>query len=317
MKKQALKIGAMAAALASFGQAAPAAPTALNVLTEVEEAQGFTSLFDGTLRSFNDHFVNYRKQDSTNVTLPPDWKLDAEYASMTNDATVNSDIRSVVKYADFDFRFDYRNSGDGGVYYRFNLNDASPWYSGIEFAILDDYDNCKTCAGAALDLYGPQPLIYRPYSTGEWNSARIVVVKDSVEHWLNGQMVLGFKYHSPDFWSRFETSRWSNTSMSFKVPGNKWGGYIENGYVGFQALNKGQWSLRNIRINKNSPKPGYDKWWTTAASTTTGLASRKSARAAAATAAEGSGVSRQGAWIYRAGANAANAFKADGRTVLP
>ncbi|MDB5104470.1 MAG: hypothetical protein JWP91_2159 [Fibrobacteres bacterium] len=308
MKHNALRIAAMALGLANL---AHAAPQAVNVLSEVEEAQGFVSLFDGTLGSFNSHFVNYRKLDSTNVVLPPDWKIDPALGAVTTDASQNSDIRSTVKYADFDLRFDYRNDGDGGVYYRFNLNDPSPWYSGIEYAIFDDYDNCKTCAGAALELYGPQPLIYRPFATKAWNNGRIVVVGDSVEHWLNGEKVLGFKYHSADFWNRFEASKWATTNLTFKTPGNKWGGYIEKGYVGFQALTKGHWQLRHIRINPVSPKPGYDKWWSTTASTTTGIAARKPSLLTQA----GHKAFEHGALIYRTPAG--SAIKADGRINLP
>jgi hypothetical protein len=282
MKKEALKVGSAAsiAALAAMAiiTTQTSAAAALNQLTSVEEAQGFASLFDGSLRSFNDHFVNYRMQDSTNVALPPDWKVDSAIGAVITDGSQNSDIRSKVKYADFDLRFEYRNEGDGGVYYRFNLNNNVPWLSGVEFSIFNDYDNCKGCAGAALDLYGPQPLIYRPYSSQAWNSGRIVVVKDSVEHWLNGSLVVAYKYHSADFWTRFDNSRWAKTSLTLKVPGNRSGGYIEKGYLGFQALAKARWQLRNLRINPASAKMGYDKWWSTEALKVTGITAAGSGR---------------------------------------
>lgn len=38
-----------------------------NVVTEIEEAQGFASLFEGTFQGLNRHFVNYRQNDSGNV----------------------------------------------------------------------------------------------------------------------------------------------------------------------------------------------------------------------------------------------------------
>jgi hypothetical protein len=275
----------------------------------VEEAQGFASLFDGSLRSFNDNFVTYRKQDSTNVALPLDWKVDPAIGAMVTEGAVGTDLRSTSKYGDFDFRFDYRNDGDGGVFYRFTLTDASPYYTGVEFAIYDDYDNCKTCAGAAVDLYGPKPLVYRPYSTQQWNSARIVVVGDSVEHWLNGEMVLGFRYHTTDFWNRFEVSRWASTSLTFKVPGNKWGGYIDKGYIGFQALLKDHWQLRNIRVNKVGPRIGYDKWWSTMASTAVRVGDAK----AGTRARDLVGAQEHGALIYR---NGSEGFHADGRAAM-
>lgn len=256
---------------------AMAAAETVNALSEVEEAQGFTSLFDGSLQSFNANFVNYRKQDSANVALPPSWKADGA-GNMITDGAEATHVRSTRKYADFDFRFDYRNDGDGGFLYRFTLGESAPWYTGVEFQVFDDQDNCKTCAGAAVDLYPPQPLIYRPFATGEWNHARVVVVGDSVEHWLNGTKVVGYKYHTQDFWTRFDASRWSASSLTFKTPGNKWGGYIDNGYVGFQALANDHWQLRNIRINAAAPRLGADRWWS--ASVATSIAPRRDARVA-------------------------------------
>ncbi len=305
-----LRIAAMAAVIAASASTASAA---LNVPSEVEEAQGFVSMFDGSLKSFNDNFVTYRKQDSTNVALPLDWKVDPSTQAMITEGAVGTDIRSTSKFADFDFRFDYRNDGDGGVYYRFTLAEAAPWYTGVEFAIFDDYDNCKTCAGAAVDLYGPKPLIYPPFSTNQWNSARIVVVGDSVEHWLNGEKVVGFKYHTTDFWTRFDVSRWAATSLTFKVPGNKWGGYIENGYVGFQALVKDHWQLRNIRINKSAPRTGYDKWWSTQASIVSSITPAKTGAHSSDKVADLNSWDR-GALIFR---SARNAVTANGRISQP
>lgn len=287
MDRQFIKLGILIAALLS---SVPAAPN--NALTEVEEAQGFISLFDGSLHSFNQFFVNYRKLDSTNVALPPSWK--AEGGNIITDGTEATHLRSVHKFANFDFRFAYRNDGDGGFLYRFNLNETSPWYTGVEFQIFDDHDNCKTCAGAAVDLYNPVPLIYRPFSTGEWNHARIVAVGDSVEHWLNGTLVVGYRYHTQDFWTRFDAGRWASTSLTLKTPGNRWGGFIDKGYVGFQALANDHWQLHAIRVNSAAPRLGPDRWWAATASL-----SLPQARKAALRKESQIGFLRQGTFIYR------------------
>lgn len=308
MNRLTAKTGALAAALACISGAAPQTVAGL---TDIEEAQGFHSLFDGTLRSFNDHFVNYRQGDSGNVVLSSDWKVDAALGALTTDGNVLSNLRSTEKYADFDFRFDYRNDGDGGVFYRFTLGESAPWYTGVEFSILDDEDNCVKCAGAAQDLYGPVPLVYRPFATGEWNRGRIVVVKDSVEHWLNGRLVVGYRYHSEDFWKRFDAGRWASTSLTFKEPGNRWGGYIESGYLGFQSLEKSHWQLRNLRINAVDPRLGPDKWWNSleAPSSVFRDAASVPFRSAGAASAMGGSIS------YRASGGAP--VTADGRTASP
>lgn len=263
-----------------------------NVVTEIEEAQGFVSLFDGTFQGLNRHFVNYKQNDSGNVVLTADWKIDTALQAAYTEAAGYSDIRSVSQYRDFDFRFDYLNSGDGGFFYRFNLSQEAPWKTGVEFSIMDDEDNCLRCAGAAMDLYHPKPKVYLPYASGRWNQARIVVVGDSVEHWLNGSLVLGYRYHSVDFWARVDKGRWAGTPLTLKVPGNRWAGSIEQGYVGFQATVQGRWLVRNIRINAENPKLGPDKWWTLGVLPRDGLiaAGREGARSWSA------GV-RYGAWV--------------------
>jgi hypothetical protein len=296
--------GTLIAALACLaGAAIPS-----NKLSEVEEAQGFVSLFDGSLKSFNASFVNYRKLDSTNVALPPSWKVDPA-GSMITDGAEPTHVRSTQKFANFDFRFDYRCDGDGGFFYRFNLSETSPWYTGVEYQVFNDADNCKTCAGAAVDLYNPVPLIYRPFSTGEWNHARVVAVGDSVEHWLNGTLVVAYKYHTQDFWTRFDVSRWASTSLTFKTPGNKWGGFIENGYLGFQALANVHWQMQGVRVNGASPRLGPDRWWSATASTTGIAAPAKSELRKQAQI----GFLRQGTFIFRPGQGAA--VNASGRSV--
>ncbi len=253
--------GSLALGTRAEGQGASA-------LSEIERAQGFVSMFDGTREDFQKHFVTYKQGDTGNVVLSPEWQADAALQAMTTSGASTNYIRSSKRYADFDFRFDYRNDSDGGVFYRFTVDLSVPYGTGLEFSIIDDEDNCLTCAAAVHRMYKPAPLIYRKRAGGEWNHGRIVAVKDSVEHWLNGSRILGFKYHSPDFWVRFDAARWDSVSarwLTFKVPGNRKGGYIEKGYLGFQAVKGDHWQLRNVRVNGASPRLGEDEWWGAAA----------------------------------------------------
>ena len=226
-----------------------------NVVGPDEQSQGFVSMFDGTRESFNASFVDYVGGDSLNTTLDSSWGVFADSAAITNTAQ-GSDLRSAIKYKDFDFRFDYMHPGDGGLVYRFNLSGGFPWQSGVEWSIIDNADSCDQCAGAAHDIYGPIPNVYKPFAGGEWNSVRLVVVGDSVEHWLNGVQVVGYKYHSADFWSHFDASKWAASGVTMKVPGMRDSGYIDEGFIGFQGRAAAGFLLRNLRINGTTPKLG-------------------------------------------------------------
>jgi hypothetical protein len=251
----------MAATIA--GTAGQVSAQTWNTLSAAETAKGFQILFDGSLESFNASFVDYHQYDSLNTTLSPAWGLLADSgAVVTGSPTV--DVRSLKKYRNFDLRFDYRSPGDAGAYYRFTLDGAYAWNTGLEMSILENTANCNICAGAVFELYEPYPNTYKTFDTGEWNSVRIVAVDDSVEHWMNGRMVLGYKYHSADFWARVDASKWaSEIQLTMAMPGNRDGGYIGEGYIGFQA-DHASLMLRNLRINDQTPALGTDDTWVTA-----------------------------------------------------
>jgi hypothetical protein len=154
----------------------------------------------------------------------------------------------------------YKNTGNQGVYYRFTTAAAWPYETGVEFAIDNEptpREGPKSSAGAAYHLWAPNPYTYKTYSTAEaaWNELRIVVKKDSVEHWMNGVKVVGFRYHSDSWWSAYDNSKWSGMStFSMKIPGDRRGGYIEEGYIGLQGTHGGKWYIRNFRILSDSAK---------------------------------------------------------------
>jgi hypothetical protein len=199
--------------------------------------------------------VNYEKNNASNTTLSTGWTTDSAGSIVTAGNTSN--IRSTRTYGNFDFRMEYRNDGNQGIIYRHLLTGDAAWQTGVEFAVNNDSNKTKASPGAAYDLYAPSPNAYSVYGSGKWNSARIVAVGDSVEHWMNGVKVVGYKYHSPAWWTAYSASKWESLqTMSFKVPGNKTEGYITEGYLGLEGDHGGKWQIRNIRINSTNPKLG-------------------------------------------------------------
>lgn len=248
-------IGRVAGILMLAGAAGLQAQT--NALDPIEAAEGFVSLFDGTREGFNAHFVNYVQDNMGLTDLDERWTLDATEGAMAT-AGAASDLRSKVPYKDFDFRFDYRNDGDAGVFYRFTLSMQYPWQSGVELPIDPNASFCKNCAGGVLAMYEPNVPELHAFESGQWNTLRVVAIGDSVEHWVNGTLAVGYRYHSEDFMARYSASKWASmgNTMSMKVPGDVTAGYIDEGFVGFQGLAGGKWLLRNVRINPTAPKFG-------------------------------------------------------------
>lgn len=224
---------------------------AQNALTECEKKEGFSLLYDGTLASFKDNFVNYVKNGTNTTILSSEWAVNPATGAIGIQGNTE-DIRSKKVYRDFDLRVTFRCDANQGIFYRHRLTGDRAWQTGIEYAINNYTNQNKDAPGAAYDLIPPEPNAYQLHATGRWNEARIVVKGDSSEHWMNGAKVVGFRYHSDAFWTAFAVSKWNASQMvTYNVPGNKAAGYITEGHIGFQGDHGGKWEIRNLRISEN------------------------------------------------------------------
>lgn len=235
----------------------------INALYHYEAAQGFELMFDGSnAASFRDRFVNYQRNNTTNTTLHAGWNVNttltdperpgAVFGAVVN-GNANLDIRSRMQYRDFDWRFEYRNSGNQGVFYRFDVSGAYAWETGVEYAIDNNVtqSTLKFRAGAAYDLFAPTAQAYHVRNTERWNSFRIVAKGDSVEHWMNGVRVAAFRYWSDEFLAAYQNSKWTGYSRYCQTaPGNRQ--YIPEGYIGLQGDHGGAWQIRRMRILHDS-----------------------------------------------------------------
>lgn len=125
------------------------------------------------------------------------------------------DIISVESFGDFELTFDWRIApeGNSGVMYRVDERFGAPYQSGPEYQILDNAGHADgksplTSAASAYGLYAPSTDASRP--AGEWNSARIVVKRSHVEHWLNGHRVVSYDLGSPDWLERVKASKFAS-----------------------------------------------------------------------------------------------------------
>jgi hypothetical protein len=155
---------------------------------------------------------------------------------------------------------DYRNSGIDRIYYHMLTRGAFAWSTATEMTIENNTRAySKGAAGGMYDMFPPTPPAsdwYKSYASGDWNQARVVAKGDSVEHWMNGEKVLGFRYWNEQWIEAYQTSKWSQSQdKAQESKGCRC--FIRTGYVGFQGDWNGTWHIRNLRINADSAKVAF------------------------------------------------------------
>ena len=196
-------------------------------------SDGFVTLFDGTDLS---SFRGYKGED-----VPSGWKV--VDGNLMFDASARGDIVTKEQFEDFELQFEWKVSSgaNSGVMYRVTLGDGAPYFSGPEYQILDndrhrDGKNPKTSAASIYAMVAPQGKSPKP--VGEWNSAKIVLNHDRLEHWLNGSMVASSVIGS-DSWKELKNGSKFKTWEKF--------GASSTGHIAFQDHGDKVW-FRNIRI---------------------------------------------------------------------
>lgn len=173
-------------------------------------------------------------------------------ALKTKTGVANVDLLTKSEYKNFELSFEWKTSvgGNSGVFFHIREdekqeagNGNSPnWLTNYEMQLLDDvnfYDKePKRSAGALYDLITPQNKTLLP--VGEYNTSRLVVQDDKVEHWLNGNKVVAYKMDSPELNNLISRSKFKDIP-SF--------GKSRNGHIAFQHHGQEFW-FRNIKIRK-------------------------------------------------------------------
>lgn len=167
------------------------------------------SLFDGKTLS------GWRKADRDTL---PDKAWVVQNRELIFDPAIGhaGDIVTTKNFTNFDLSVDFKVSegGNSGIKYRLLPNTSL----GCEFQIIDDTRhpdaklgvNGDRKTGALYDLFSPDPN--KPYKpAGEWNTARIVVKGNQVEHWLNGVKILAYTRGSEQFKKAVEESKFKTT----------------------------------------------------------------------------------------------------------
>jgi hypothetical protein len=126
------------------------------------------------------------------------------------------DLLSLKRYSEFDLIWDWKIApkGNNGIKYF-----VTPERNGVghEYQMLDDVteregqDNGKHSTASFYDVLPPFPnkvAALRP--AGEWNTSRVYVRGNKVEHWLNGQKVYEYILGSPEVKAAVQKSKFKN-----------------------------------------------------------------------------------------------------------
>lgn len=153
------------------------------------------------------------------------------------------DIITRDKYKDFELEVAWRVSpgGNSGIFYRVTEDYPAVWQSAPEMQVLDDSlhrDGLdpKTSAGSLYGLIAPANKVLKP--VGEYNNAKVVVMGNHVEHWLNGIKILEYELGSAELQRLIAESKFKDFSGFAKA---------REGHIALQHHGEEVW-YRNIRI---------------------------------------------------------------------
>ena len=193
-----MRITVAAALAATISLAAAVAAQQPNQLSPAEQKAGWTLLFNGTSL---DGWHGYKRPDASGTRwLAKDGLLCLDPGDKT-DTRGARDIVTTKSYGQFELSWDWRVSegGNSGLKY-FVLEDRDSAI-GHEYQLIDDERHPDAKIGPhrqTAALYDVMPAANRPSKpAGEWNTSRVVVHGNDVEHWLNGAKVLSYTLDSP------------------------------------------------------------------------------------------------------------------------
>ncbi len=198
-------------------------------------------LFDG---SNTDHFRAFKRD-----AFPSQgWKIeDGQLRTIKGGDEV--DIVTKKTYADFELVFEWRVTpgANSGVMYRVSEAFDRSWHTGPEYQVLDDAKhrdgkNPTTSAGSFYALVSAEGKTVK--SVGEYNTSRIRVHGDLVEHWLNGRKVVALELGSDGLKALIAKSKFADKPRFAQEA---------SGHICFQHHHDEVW-FRNIKIRKLPPR---------------------------------------------------------------
>ena len=150
------------------------------------------------------------------------------------------DLITLEKHDNFEFSFEWmvpKLKGNSGVKYRIQETKGKTDAFGCEYQLMYDPGAIgKDATGSLYDVLPPVGKTLTPQ--GEFNTSRILIQGNHVEHWLNGVKVLEFEFWSDSFKEAVAKSKFSKSATWAKEP---------KGYIALQDHHDEIW-FRNMKL---------------------------------------------------------------------
>ncbi len=216
-----------------------------NTLTDAEKKEGWTLLFDGQT---TDGWRGVYKEN-----FPEEgWKVEEGLLKVVSsgggEAEFGGDIITNKQYSSFEFSLEFKltEGANSGIKYFVKEIQPKPEGSaiGLEYQLIDDsrpdVEGTWTL-GSLYELYTAENKEVNPI--GEFNTARILVEGNHVEHWLNGKKVIEYTRGSDEFRDLVAESKYSD---------HKNFGEAQKGHILLQDHGH-EVAFRNIKIREINP----------------------------------------------------------------
>lgn len=229
-------------------------PQMSNSLTDEEKKSGWKLLFDGiTFTGWTGLGRDHIPTGSWEIVDGVIHKVNTGNPIQGQDAAPaeGGDIVTIETFLDFELLFEWKilKAGNSGL--KYNLyrqidSESKPSTSalGFEYQMLDDGDVSykglmpSQFTGSLYEMIAAKNIVLKPL--GEFNSSRLIVNGNHVEHWLNGIKVLEYEFGSDELEAGYRKSKFS-----------KYPGFIEKRVSGIVLQNHTEeaW-FRNIKIRR-------------------------------------------------------------------
>ncbi len=216
----------------------------VNVLSDADRAAGWTLLFDGESMA-GWHGYNGGALESWTIE-------DCAMKSVGTEGNYGSDMRTDLvtdrEYTNFELSLDWKatTGANSGIMYGVVEDpkyDAA-WKTGPEYQIVDDVgfpDPLAEWHRTAANYEMHPAAADKPLKpVGEWNTSRIVVHDNHVEHWLNGVKVVEFMRWTDDWEQRKNAGKWKDTPDY---------GRAKTGHIVIQDHGSVLW-FRNVKLRE-------------------------------------------------------------------